>query len=63
MNNFKEIKKFVISFFKKQRKTSKDFIDTNNDDYEQLVQKFLEDFKKSFLSKRFKRKKSEQKKK
>ena len=56
MNNFKEIKKFVTSFFKKQRKTSKDFIDTNNDDYEQLVQKFLEEFRKSFYQKELREK-------
>ena len=41
MNNFKEIKKFVTSFLKKQKKSSKDFENINDDVYELFVEKFL----------------------
>ena len=56
MNNFKEIKKFVTSFLKKQKKNSKDFQNINDDVYELFVEKFLKEFKNNFHDNNFKKK-------
>ncbi len=55
MNNFKEIKKFVTSFLKKQKKNSKDFQNINDDVYELFVEKFLKEFNDSFHDNNFKK--------
>ena len=58
MNNFKEIKKFVTSFLKKQKKSSKDFENINDDVYELFVEKFLKEFKDNFHDNNFKKNQS-----
>ena len=52
MNNFKEIKKFIISFLKKHKNGSNDSKNINMISNEQFVEKLLEDIKKEFLKKK-----------
>ena len=58
MNNLKEIKKFITSFLKKQKKSCKDFENVNDDVYELFVEKFLKEFKDNFHDNNFKKNQS-----
>ena len=52
MNNFKEIKKFIISFVKKHKNESNDSKNINMASNDLFVEKLLEDIKKEFLKKK-----------
>ena len=52
MNNFKEIKKFIISFLKKHKNGSNDSKNINMISNEQFVEKLLVDLKKEFFEKK-----------
>ena len=52
MNNFKEIKKFIISFLKKHKNESNDSKNINMASNDLFVEKLLEDIKKEFLKKK-----------
>ena len=52
MNNFKEIKKFIISFLKKHKNGSNDSKNINTKSNEQFVEKLLVEIKKEFFEKK-----------
>ena len=52
MNNFKEIKKFIISFLKKHKNGSNDSKNINMKSNELFVEKLLVDLKKEFFEKK-----------
>ena len=52
MNNFKEIKKFIISFLKKHKNESNDSKNINMASNDLFVEKLLEDIEKEFLKKK-----------
>ena len=52
MNNFKEIKKFIISFLKKHKNESNDSKNINMISNELFVEKLLVDLKKEFFEKK-----------
>ena len=52
MNNFKEIKKFIISFLKKHKNESNDSKNINMASNDLFVEKLLEDIKKEFFKKK-----------
>ena len=52
MNNFKEIKKFIISFLKKHKNESNDSKNINLASNDLFVEKLLVDIEKEFFEKK-----------